>query len=53
MARKNSADQVQMPDPASTVRMVRDEPAHPGGPTAADVHPDEVEGWAAAGWRKE
>jgi hypothetical protein len=32
-------------------RMQRDEPAHPGGPTAADVHPDEVAAWAAAGWR--
>lgn len=36
-----------------TIRMVRDEPIHPGGPTSADVHPDEVDNWAAADWRVE
>ncbi|EGK71910.1 hypothetical protein METUNv1_01688 [Methyloversatilis universalis FAM5] len=36
-----------------TVRMAREEPMHPGGPTHADVHPDEVENWSAAGWRVE
>lgn len=25
-------------------------PAFPGAPTEADVHPDEVENWKAAGW---
>lgn len=37
---------------AKTVKMVRDQPMHEGGPTEADVHPDEVENWTAAGWRK-
>jgi hypothetical protein len=36
-----------------TIRMVRDEPMHVGGPTGADVHPGEVENWSAAGWRVE
>jgi hypothetical protein len=33
------------------IPMVRDEPVHPGGPTTADVHPDEVANWRAAGWQ--
>lgn len=36
----------------TTVKMTRDEPAHPGGPTTADVHPDEVESMETAGWRR-
>lgn len=35
------------------VAMVTDFPAFPGAPTTADVHPDEVENWKAAGWRIE
>lgn len=33
-----------------TVKMTRTEPMHHGGPTSADVHPDEVENWKAHGW---
>ena len=40
------------PEVIATIPMVRDEPAHKGGPTTADVHPDEVEGMKAAGWRE-
>lgn len=36
-----------------TVRMIRDEPMHDGGPVEADVHPDEVQNWFAVGWRVE
>lgn len=36
-----------MPD---TVKMIRTEPLHPGGPTSADVHPDEVQNMLAHGW---
>ncbi len=32
------------------VPMKRDPEQHPGGPHEADVHPDEVENYAAAGW---
>lgn len=34
-----------------TVPMFREEPAHPGGPTTADVHPEEVEAMQRLGWR--
>lgn len=37
---------------SDTIPMVRDEPAYPGGPTSADVHPDEVANWAAHGWQR-
>ncbi|MGA9771639.1 MAG: hypothetical protein WBV94_21590 [Blastocatellia bacterium] len=33
-----------------TVRMTRSNPAHPGGPVEADVHPDEITNYAAGGW---
>ena len=33
-----------------TIAMTRPEPAHPGGPTVADVHPDEVANFQAGGW---
>lgn len=33
------------------IPMVRDEPDHLGGPTTAEVHPDEVKHWQSAGWR--
>lgn len=33
------------------VRMYRDTPMHPNGPTTADVHPDEVGLWAAQDWK--
>lgn len=39
------------PAAVSTVAMQRDEPPHPGGPVTADVHPDEVDHYRAAGWR--
>ena len=42
----------QTPAPAEgTVAMVRDEPMHPGGPTTAEVHPDEVQNWERHGWK--
>jgi hypothetical protein len=31
--------------------MGRIEPIHPGGPTTADVHEDEVPSWMKAGWQ--
>lgn len=49
-AAQAAAEAAAKPKKAATVRMRRDEPAHPGGPTEADVHPDEVAGWADAGW---
>ena len=33
-----------------TVKMVRSAPQFPGGPTEADVHPDEVTDYATGGW---
>ncbi len=35
-----------------TVKMVRKTPAHAGGPTEADVHPDQVEAFLDKGWRE-
>ncbi len=35
-----------------TVPMQRNEPVFPGGPTTADVHPDEVQNMVAAGWTR-
>lgn len=37
----------------ATVRMVRDVASAAGGPTEADVHPDEVENFKAAGFELE
>ncbi|MEL4885711.1 hypothetical protein N6P31_01275 [Pectobacterium betavasculorum] len=36
-----------------TVLMVRSAPDHPGGPTEADVHPDDVYLWIDEGWVKD
>ncbi|HDZ8013787.1 hypothetical protein RZZ46_15430 [Citrobacter amalonaticus] len=47
-AKNNSEEQG-----AQLVAMFTDFPAFPGAPTTADVHPDEVENWKAAGWRIE
>lgn len=33
------------------VKMHREKPIKDGGPTTADVHPDEVENYKASGWR--
>ena len=33
------------------IAMYREEPAHPGGPTTADVHPEEAESMQSMGWR--
>ncbi len=33
------------------VAMTREEPQFPGGPTTAEVHPEEVANYAAGGWR--
>ena len=32
------------------VKMVRDTPLQVSGPTTADVHPNEVQGWMSCGW---
>jgi len=32
------------------VSLHRDEPQHEGGPLDADVHPDEIDNYLAAGW---
>ena len=50
VAKNNSEQQEQQ---GILVAMFTDFPAFPGAPTTADVHPDEVENWKAAGWRIE
>ena len=35
-----------------TVKMERDEPRYPGGPTEADCNVDAVKSWEAKGWRQ-
>jgi len=42
-------DQTELTE--QSVQMYTETPDHPGGPTEADVHPDEVENWKAQGWR--
>ena len=42
-------EQEQEPELALVV-MRTDFPAFPGAPDEAEVHPDEVENWKAAGW---
>lgn len=37
--------------PPKMVKMVRDTPMHPGGPTTADVPESEIGSWAAADWK--
>jgi len=32
------------------IKLHRDEPQHEGGPLDADVHPDEIDSYLAAGW---
>jgi len=54
MARTPAAKKTAQEKPkqkASTVKMRRDVPIVEGGPTECDVHPDEVENWAKAGWK--
>ena len=34
-----------------TVRMSKEDLEKTGGPTLADVHPEEVENWKALGWQ--
>lgn len=46
------SDQPAAPEPATTVKMVREAPMHKGGPVTADVHSDEVDAWIKAGWTK-
>lgn len=47
-------DGIDSPEqPEQTIRMYTETPDHAGGPTEADVHPDEVENWKAQGWRVE
>lgn len=55
LAAKNNPEQEQEQEQqgAQLVAMFTDFPAFPGAPTTADVHPDEVENWKAAGWRIE
>ena len=52
-AKNNSEQQEQQEHGAQLVAMFTDFPAFHGAPTTADVHPDEVENWKAAGWRIE
>lgn len=33
------------------VKMYRDTPMHPGGPTTAEVHPNDVGLWAVQDWK--
>lgn len=39
------------PEQPELLAMIRDEPAFPGGPVAADVHADEIEDWISHGWQ--
>ena len=50
MARKKESLKKIPADPVATVAMVRSEEAANGGPTTADVHPDEVENFKKGGW---
>ncbi|EKN3571880.1 hypothetical protein ACVT81_000011 [Yersinia enterocolitica] len=38
-------------DPITFIRMKRELPMLPGGPTEADVHPESVEIWLLEEWR--
>lgn len=51
--RPQSAQPIQPPlaDKGVTVRMVREEPIHPGGPCTCDVHPEAVAHMQGFGWR--
>lgn len=50
-AKKDTADDsVAALAATELVKMRIEEPAYPGGPTLADVHPDEVENWERGGW---
>lgn len=57
LAAKNNSEQQEQQEQqeqgAQLVAMFTDFPAFTGAPTTADVHPDEVENWKAAGWRIE
>ena len=57
LAAKNNSEQQEQQEQqehgAQLVAMFTDFPAFHGAPTTADVHPDEVENWKAAGWRIE
>lgn len=57
LAAKNNSEQQEQQEQqeqgAQLVAMFTDFPAFPGAPTTADVHPDEVDNWKAAGWRIE
>lgn len=46
-ADKDAAPKAAKP---KTVAMTRDKPEHPGGPTTAAVHPQEVERMKQSGW---
>lgn len=48
MAEKKKSEEAPT---VETVRMVRSTPQFEGGPTEADVHPDEVTNYAGAGWQ--
>lgn len=47
MAKKEAAETEAK---TKTVKMTRTEEAAAGGPTEADVHPDEVENFKSGGW---
>ncbi|EKN4811155.1 hypothetical protein ACR6RB_004251 [Yersinia enterocolitica] len=44
-------DPVDPVDPITFIRMKRELPMLPGGPTEADVHPESVEIWLLEEWR--
>ncbi|GAL60413.1 hypothetical protein EV102420_38_00160 [Pseudescherichia vulneris NBRC 102420] len=46
---QNNPEQEQEQEQALVI-MRTEFPAFPGAPDEADVHPDEVENWKAAGW---
>lgn len=49
---KNPSSQDDPTNDPTVVKMTRETPMHKGGPTTADVHPDEVDAWIKAGWAK-
>lgn len=53
MAKKQDNDTEIEEQDMALVRMVRDEGDAAGGPTVADVHPNEVENYRLGNWRVE
>lgn len=51
MAEKKKPTETEEAVTAKTVKMIRSTPQFEGGPTEADVHPDETTSYAIGGWQ--